>query len=336
MITELEEAAVAAGLALRASSFGRSLRGHDPRGDRRHKGSGSLAQHEIQHGPPLHRTLFALEYCEATGAGFDRTAETDYLLWVARALEAVGSLAARCWGDIPLDIRSEVVDQDDLGPIQSRYIPGARKGAVDSGAMAFEGLGRGDVGEALDKLVREVLATECYPACLQSVRDLRGQGGRRALSKFARRVDKRLNVIHEAAPNLIAFGAPARTWISEAYIDAPAAVRAVGQAVQAHNELVQSILWTLLGLAEHPSEPVLTTALPAASRLRRKGRHADLTLTTQGWSLGLLGNPPFPVAIQADTPVDGVYLTRSQLIQALFDPLTDVTGRRLGALEAAV
>jgi hypothetical protein len=202
--------------------------------------------------------------------------------------------------------------------------------------MAFEGLDRGEVGEALDKLVREVLATECYPACLQSVRDLRGQGGRRALSKFARRVDRRLNVIHEAAPNLIAFGAPARTWISEAYIDAPAAVRAVGQAVQAHNELVQSILWTLLGLAEHPSEPVLTTALPAASRLRRKGRHADLTLTTQGWSLGLLGNPPFPLAIQADTPVDGVYLTRSQLIQLLFDPLTDVTGRRLGALEAAV
>ena len=42
-----------------------------------------------------------------------------------------------------------------------------------------------------------------------------------------------------------------------------------------------------------------------------------------------------PFAIAAGTPIDGIYLSRRQLVQLMFEPLADVTGRSLGALEAA-
>jgi hypothetical protein len=333
-MTHLEVAVWHAGLALRAADFGAELRARDPGGERADQ-SGSLAQWELQHGPPLHRTFYALEFCDLTEQEFDRRLEADYLRWVGGALQAVGSYAARCWGEIPLDLRMEVVDEDDLGVIYSRYIPVTRHGPVDRRAEAFEGLGEGEARESLLELTRKVLATDCYARAHGAVRDLRHRGGRRALEKFGRRIRAQLDEIDQAADNVIAAGPPLREYIRRAYRDAPAGVREAGQASQALNELIQAVLWTLLGMAEQPHDPQPHTTLPAACRLRREARHHDLSITTQDFGMVVQGSPPSPFAIAAGTPVDGIYLSRSQLVQLMYEPLADVTGRRLGALEAA-
>ena len=333
-MTDLEAAVWRAALAMRAADFGAQLRLYDPRGERCDR-RGSLAHWEVQHGPPLHRTFYALEFCDIIGQDFDRQLEADYLQWVGGALHAIGSYAARCWGDIPLDLRMEAVDEDDLGVIYSRYIPVTRHGPVDQRAEAFEGLGEGEAREALLEMTREIRATDCYARAHEAVRDLRRHGGRRALEKFGRRIRARLDEIEDAADNLIAAGPPLRDHIRKAYREAPAGVSEAGRASQALNELIQAVLWTLLGMAEQSHDPQPYTELPAACRLRREGRHHDLSVTTQDFDMVVHGSPPSPFAIAAGTPVDGIYLSRSQLIQLMFEPLADVTGRSLGALEAA-
>jgi hypothetical protein len=319
---------------MRAAEFGAELRGYDPRRERANE-PGSMAQWENQKGPPLHRTFFALELCNITGSDFDRQLEAPYLQWVGGALQAMGSYASRCWSDIPLDLRTEVVDEDDLGVIHSRYIPVTRHGPVDAKAENFGGLGEGEARETLMEMVDQVLATDCYARALEAVRDLRHHGGRRALEKFGRRVRARLDEIDDGAANLLAAGPMLRDYVRKAYRDAPDGVAEAGEAVQALNELVQAILWTLLGVAEQLEEPEQYQALPSACRLRRHGRHHDLSLTTGSSEMVLHGSPPSPFMIAAGTPVDGIYLSRSQLVQLMFEPLADVTGRSLGALEAA-
>lgn len=333
-VTELETAVWRAALAMRAADFGAHLRERSPRGAR-HAEAGSLAQWELGHGPPLHRTCFALEFCEITGHQYDRQLEAGYIRWVSRALDAVGSYAARCWGDIRLDLRIEVVDEDDLGAIHSRYIPVTRHGPVDQHVEVFEGLGDGETRDALLEMVHEVLATDSYARALETSRDLRRNGGRRALEKFGRRIRTRLEEIDQDADNLLASGDSMRQYVHEAYRDAPPGVCDAGQAVQAFNELVQAMLWTLLGAAEQADAPKPYTTLPAACRLRRVGRHHDLSTTMQEARMVVHASPPSPFVIAAGTPVDGIYLSRSQLVQLMFEPLVDVTGRSLSALEAA-
>jgi len=287
-MTDLESAVWRAALATRAADFGAQLRERDPRGERRIR-PGSLAQWEAQHGPPLHRTFYALEFCNITGQQFDRRLEADYLQWIGGALQAIGSYAARCWGDIPLDLRMEVVDEDDLGVIYSRYIPVTRHGPVDQRAEAFEGLGEEEAREALLEMTREVRATDCYARAHVAVRDLRRYGGRRALEKFGRRIRARLDEIEEAADNLIAAGSPLQEYIREAYREAPAGLSEAGRASQALNELIQAVLWTLLGMAERSHDPQPYTELPAACRLQRDGRHHDLSVTTQDFDMVVHG-----------------------------------------------
>ena len=210
-----------------------------------------------------------------------------------------------------------------------------RHGPVDQEAEAFEGLGEGNAREALMEMIREVLATPCYVSAHDALRDLRGHVGRRALEKFACRIRPRLAEIEGAAGNVIAAGPPLRECVRAAYREAPAGVSEAGQGVQALNELIQAVLWTLLGVAEQTLEPQPYTELPAACRLQRDGRHHDLSVTTQDFQVFQRVSPPSPFAIAAETPIDGIYLSRSQLVQILFEPVADVTGRRLGALEAA-
>jgi hypothetical protein len=333
-MTDLEAAVWRAAVAMRDADFGTQLRAYDPRLGRAQQ-PGSLAQWEVQNGPPLHRTLFALEFCSITGSGFDRHLEAGYLQWVSGALQAMGSYASRCWGDIPLDLRIAVVDEDDLGVIHSRYIPATRHGPVDQQAEAFGGLGAGQAREAFVDMTREVTATDCYVRALASVRDLRRHRGRRGLEKYGRRIRTRLDEIQDQADNVLAAGPPLHEYIHNVYQEALPGVSEAGQAVQALNELIQAVLWTLLGVAEQPHDPQPFALLPSACRLRREGRHHDLSVTTGAFEMVLHGSPPSPFAIAAGTPIDGIYLTRSQLVQLMFEPLADVTGRSLGALEAA-
>lgn len=335
MLSDLEARTIEAGFALRESPFGAALRAFHP-GRRAQGGFGeSLASLELNHGPAFHRTLWALDLMERTGQRVDLGPERDYLRWWQAGLQAVAGIASLCWGEIPVDLRIAVMDEDDLGALYSRYIPGSRGGGPPARALAFQGLDSGEVRTALDALGTAASCTPSYIEARERIQDLRSHGGRRTLLKQRSRIEDRLERATAEPLTLDEAREVMQETIRHGYDDAADAVRAAAHAVQAHDELINHVLWALLGLAEqeHLAPPLSGDVSPA--RQRGTGRHIDVRVTIRDQPGFLSGSPPSPFLLDAGLPLDGLYLSRRQHVQWRVATYVDIGGRRLAALEAA-
>lgn len=330
MLSEFEGRTLNFGVALYESAFGTELRRFDPRREGRSDDPMSLASLSLGHGAPIHRTAWALQFVEVTGTEFDAESEAELLNWWVYAGAVLIEIASLCWEPVPVGLRAPIYDEDDLGPLFSSFIPHTREGTRLRGAPAIE-LRRFEFWPELESFAEAARATPAYASVLETMRPL-GKKDRRRLQRLSREIgsaldeellDARYDEVRGRAPDLVA----------EAYDSAPGYLREFAHAVRAYNELLNYAFWAILTIAESDPGVVVIDAAPGAMRLTRTGRHEDLSLALEHVDSLIFLSPPAPFVVQAADPIDGVYLARRQMVQWRVEVITDVSGRRLAALE---
>jgi hypothetical protein len=161
-VTVLEEATIALGEALRSVEFGQRLQQWHPSRRSADRPFGSLASYELNSGPAIRRTLQTLHLTRLAGETLQLSGrDQEYVLWIERALLAIQRIAGRCWVPIPARIRTLVVDEDDLGPNASHYIPASREHQLGP-ALRFAKLDTPQVEEMIDRVAASCRDTPCH------------------------------------------------------------------------------------------------------------------------------------------------------------------------------
>lgn len=230
------------------------------------------------------------------------------------------------------DVRTLIVDQDDLGPVVSSYIQGSRLHQPGP-ALRFAGLDGEAVQAAIDELVATCRTTPCYQTALEQTR--RVEADRALRVRLTQQRQRVLRALRPRQQELIGeFHSRAWKIVERAYSSADADVSAVANAVRAHNELVNYVLFVLLGL----SETAQTYTIGAESgpiRARRKPRLLWAHFATYDEQPAYIGHPPAPFVLSGNTPLDGLYVLEGSTFRFGGRELMDVNARRLRELEEA-
>jgi hypothetical protein len=335
LVTALEQAVLDAGEVFRSASFGAALQRYHPgrRGGAAGVVADPLLMFEVNESPAIIRTFKVLDMHARAGAPLDITPVREYVDWVAAAARAIQRLAQLLWQPIPVPIRTAVFDEDDLGPGTSSYLPKSRFDEIGP-ALRFEELDGQLCREAWRTVSRESRSTDCYNAAREAAERLKRQPLHNQLNQHRRDILARLQAAVSGGPITIG-DAQARQQeiVRDAYIDSPIQLREAAYAIRAYNELVNHILWAVLGIAESTDEVVAFTRNVGAVRVSGRGRNSTTTITMEALKTWV-GHPPSPYVIEAGLPIDGLYLSRGNLVQiAVTDMMLDLTGRRLGDLE---
>ena len=332
VLSEFEERTLNLGVALGESAFGSDLRRFDPRKNERSEDPMSLASLSLGHGPPIHRTEWALEFVRMTGQGFSAEAERELLEWWIDAGAVLIEIASLCWEPVPIGLRAPVYDEDDLGPLFSSFIPHTREGVRTGRAREID-LRSADFWRELVAFAEAARETPAYAAVVDAMGPL-GKKDRRRLQRLAREIGSRLeeelagttyDEARRRAPALVA----------QAYDSVPSPLREFAHAVRAYNELLNYAFWAALTIAESEHGIVMVDSAAGTTRLTRDGRHEDLALALDHVGSLIFLSPPAPFVVEVAEPIDGVYLTRRQMVQWRVETISDVSGRRLAALERA-
>jgi len=335
VVTALEQAVLAVGHVLRETAFGRTLQRYHPStrgGGPDEPPEDPLVFFEVNHSPAITRTLMVLEMHQQAHAQLDVSSAREYLEWVARAARAIQRLAQFLWQPIPVALRNAVVDEDDLGPSTSRYLPASR--FDKPGPALMEGLTDSPARKAWYVVSQAARATECYAATRAAADRLSQPELRTLLDRRRGDVLRDLDAVARGGPITIGDAQQRRLEIvRNAYRAGPAELRGPAHAIRAYNKLVNHVLWAVLGIAERSGDlPVLTESLGAV-RSQGRGRERRVTVTIRALDLWI-GHPPSPYVIDACIPVDGLYLSSETMVQWATEELVDLTGRRLGDLES--
>jgi hypothetical protein len=294
----------------------------------------SLASLESGHHPAIHRTHWAFEFQWRTGKVLDLGPEAEHVQWWSSAAEAVAGIAALCWAPVPSEVRALVMDEDDLGPFFSRYIPATRVGS--SAAVSSTAFREPGTLAALRSLGAAAVATPSCQLAAISTNQLDEQD-MLELTECRERIETTIGETIEpglTGETVLSSEAARRMVLADGYRGASFAVQAAVAAVQQHNELVNHVLWVLLGIAEQREAPtVLAEIGNGPLRQQRDGRHVDIRITLHSSDVASLRPIPAPLIIQAGLPSDGVYLIRAYRSQWSGGTHTDITARRLAALE---
>jgi len=270
LVSPLEQAAVSLGEELRQAEFGQRLQELHPSRRADQAPFGSLASFEVNSGPAIRRTLQTLHLTQLANEPLTLSdADQAYIAWITDAWRAMQRIAGRCWVPMRSELRTMIVDQDDLGPNASHYIPASRVHEPGP-ALRFAGLESTRVQEAIDALVVACRSTPCYQRALECVSRMEQN------SDLRTRVDKRRKrIVGELQPpermTIADADNRARLIVRHGYENADGDVRVVADAVRAHNELVNYLLFALLGFAE-TSRTVVIGAESGPMRGRRKPR----------------------------------------------------------------
>ena len=336
-LSDLETALLAAGRALSTGQLGRDLRRFHPgrRGSRDH--FSFLAAMELNHPPPIQRTIRIIYTASSTGFDLHLSdGDRAYLAWIRDAKTLLQALADSWWGAINPDLRVLFVDGDDAPPIVllNQMFPGLRARRPPSLRPAAQALGLGDVElSALSEARRAAHHTAVYEGAARIGRQIRADARRRralqrekdsimpelALRPMGRRSDE--------ADRL-------RNLVDSAYSDADDWIQWAARGLRAYNELVHSCLAFLLGYAED-LEPAAAVVVehehPVTVEVASREFRVHLTLSQPG-SLATGGT----FTIQDGGPLDGLYLQIGSWLQATGDrAIIDRQGSRLRDLEVA-
>jgi hypothetical protein len=334
VITALERAIFDAAVEMRRSPFGEALQRNHP--GRRHSDDEiavfTLAGIELNHGPPIHRTLWALE-ASHMGMPIDIEPDRDYIAWVMNALQAVARIAGMCWGAIPVENRIAVMDLDDLGPMHSRYIPGSR-GDEGGAALHFESLSNPSPRLALQAMAEAAQATPCFLAARAAQLKLGGSEGLLALQARRDSLGERLAQATQQPMTLDDASEAMTAVLNDDDLDAPESVRLVESTFRAYNQLVNHILWALLGIAEALFDPTVVSEDLGTVRVTADGRSQTAHITLRDRGIAEVGGLSCPFIISGGLPVDGMYLSTTNVFQWGGESFVDLVGDRVAALEA--
>ncbi|HYZ79035.1 MAG TPA: hypothetical protein VE596_16845 [Gaiellaceae bacterium] len=330
-MNDVELATLELGRTLREREFGQRLREIHPSRRAGEASFDSLAAYELSSGPAVRRTFHTLEMTNLAGQPLNLTDEDrEYVTWIGQAWLAMRRIAGRCWRPIPPDVRLLVIDQDDLGPAASPYIPASREHEYGP-ALAFAGLDTPEVAEKITAVVEACRSTACHEhvselvECGQSdTAFLRTLAAQRA--RIVSRLDFRERLtIGEANQRRYAI-------VQRAYDSAPADVREFADAVRAYNELVNYVLFAVLGFAEG-HEIIEINEDTGPIRCRRKPRLLWVHFASFDPRLLLASHPPSPFVLKASTPLDGLYMLEGSSMRWSGRTLVDVHARRMRELE---
>lgn len=335
MVTAVEKAVIALGEHLRNEPFGQYLHSHHPS---RRGGDGpldSLAPYELSGGSAIRRTFAVISLSQRAGEQLSWTDDDrEYLEWVTRAWQAMKRIAAKCWAPIRSDIRSLVVDEDDLFPDETQYLPGARESGVGPW-LQFCGLDREPANTLISELVAACRHTAAYNAAAECAARVAKDGVLRA--EAVRRRQLIMGGLAIRKPELIGVAKNRRLdLVARAYESSGADVRQFAASVRGYNELINYVLWAVLGLAEITRTPKVSTSVDSI-RARRRQRSLWVDFATLDPPDALVvAHPPAPFVMALGTPLDGLYIAEGNTVRWSGRELVDVHARRLRELEAAV
>lgn len=126
-----------------------------------------------------------------------------------------------------------------------------------------------------------------------------------------------------------------RRIIADGYRKAETEIATIASAIRAHNELVNNILWAILGIAESEELPEFELEAVESVRVRHRGRAFRVHFAVWEPRTLIFSQPPSPFLLRLGTPLDGVYLTERQIFAWSGRELVDVHGRAFQALERA-
>lgn len=331
MVTNLEQATFDLGRLLRDREFGQKLRELHPSRRAGEAAFESLSSYELSSGPALRRTFHALEITKMASQPLNLTdADRQYISWVGEAWRAMQRVAGRCWRPVPSHVRLLAVDQDDLGPTVSPYIPASREHEYGP-ALRFAGLDDVDVEERIATVVAACRATPCHEhvaalsAQVQADASLRrraAQQRERIVSRLTFQERLTIGQANERRSSIVQQG----------YDTAERDIREFALAVRAFNELVNYVLFTILGLAE-AHEIIEVSEDTGPIRCRRKPRLLWVHFASFDPRISLAGHPPAPFVMNTGTPLDGLYILEGSSVSWSGRTLVDVHARRISDLE---
>ena len=171
---DLDASLIAAVEAIGAGKFGEDLRRFNP--GRRDAGTRSslLSGMELNHPPPIQRTVRILFTARLAGMDLRLTDEDrTYLAWVGSAVRLVEALVNSWWGEINPDVRTIFVDGDDAPPLVliNSMFPNSRVRRPASLRLAAATLAMTDRElTALSLAARATRKTEAFAAAVGATR----------------------------------------------------------------------------------------------------------------------------------------------------------------------
>lgn len=320
-------------MTLRARELGQRLRELHPSRRAGQASFDSLASYELNSGPAVRRTFQTLEMTKLAGQPLDLTDEDrDYVLWIGKVWRAMQRIAGFCWRPIPPHVRLLVFDQDDLGPAASHYIPASREHEYGP-ALAFAGLDGADVTEKITALVEACRSTACHEHVSELVERTKSDAA--FLQRLAKKREQIVASLNFAERLTIGETHRRRYSISQrCYDSAPLDIREFACSVRAYNELVNYVLFALLGFAEgHDIIEIREGTGPIHCRC--KPRLLWVHFASFDPRLSLAGHPPSPFLLKVNTPLDGLYVLEGSSMRWSGRSLVDVHARRIRELEQA-
>lgn len=332
-MTAVEAATVALGEELRRAEFGQYLLQNHPSRRGINAPFQSLATYELSGGSAITRTFAVISLSKRAGEELEWTdADREYLEWITGAWQAMKRIAGKCWTPIRAETRCVVVDEDDLLPDETQYLPGTRQSGLGPW-LRFAGLDDPSVDALIGELAAACRNTPAYAAAAEQSgrvdedRDLMGRASRRRQSIVRGLSFRNPERIGDAKRRR-------RALVRSAYDAADCDLRSFAVAIRAYNELVNYVIWALLGLAENAETVMLTRGVDSI-RARRRPRSLWVDFATLDPPGALvMSHPPAPFILSLGTPVDGLYISEGNSVRWSGRELIDVNARRLRELEA--
>lgn len=297
---------------------------------------------ELNAGPPVYRTIIVLDAARRTRRDLALSAEDrDYVDWVGTVQVALRTIADRFWGVIRPDIRLLVYDHDSVQVLHSgpAYIPGlrAKPGPSLHTACARVGIGERELS-ALAACWHAAHATEAYEAARSAatriqLHDRLRQG---LLAKRDARIAEAESVFREG-PRLEDAARRLNRIADAAYETNDSEIRAAAEPLRAYHELLQAVLWTLLGFAEQPEgfDRTLRTGLPRMA-VNHRWRHLEAQFTATDNDSFPFPKMWAPFVVEGRALLDGLYICIGYAVHGLGEGgYIDLTGLLLRELEHA-
>jgi len=334
LVTAVESATVALGEELRKAEFGRYLRENHPSRRGVDVPFQSLATYELSGGSAIRRALAVVSLAQRAGEQLEWTqADEDDVQWITGAWQAMKRIAGKCWAPIGAETRRLVIDEDDLLPDETEYLHGTRESGRGPW-LRFAGLDAPSVDALITELVDACRNTPAYAAaaeqarCVDENRALKSQASTKRQLILRGLSFRGQEMIGEAKRRR-------RSVVQSAYDSAGEELQAFADAIRAYNELVNHVIWAILGLAESSETATLDRGIDLI-RARRRPRSlwADFAMLDPPDRL-VISHPPAPFILALETPVDGLYISVGNTIRWSGRELIEVHARRVRDLEAA-
>lgn len=310
-MTELEGMVWETAHRLASDEFGAVLDGmrRDGSVDGRPFPSGRLQGFVVSGHPPINSSFDAAVGMSLAEDGPDPN--DPWMAWSRAALYSLCRFASRCWRGIPVVIRENLFDFDDLGALFTHgYFIDLRRGPQGPWEQR-SGIGAGS-RSSLSELAGVVRRSPARHAAFAAATTLMAPPLREqffAAGAAARYAAQPLAGGERVVDRKVRLAA----LVESAYRDT--GVRSAVSTLRHFNRLVHRICWCLAGFvdAARGGEPVIDEVVGPLRIERRSGHsHVRLSTTAPG---AVWAGPTHPVMLRLSSPLDGLYVGVASFVQ---------------------